>query len=66
MLTILGVLCVLVGPSLGTIAAAGSNAALEVGGVLILLAGYVMIAIGLVMIVLAARRARGHEGPNKT
>lgn len=66
MLTILGVICVLLGPSIGTIAAAGSNAILEVVGVLILLAGYVLIAVGLVMIVVAARRARGQEGPNKT
>jgi hypothetical protein len=66
MLTILGVLCVLVGPSVGTIAAAASNAVLEIVGVLILLVGYLTIAIGVVMIVAAARRARGQEGPNKT
>jgi hypothetical protein len=65
LLTILGVLCVLVGPSISTIAA-GSNAILEVVGVLILLAGYLIIAIGLVMIVVAARRARDQAGPNKT
>jgi hypothetical protein len=65
MLTIFGVLCVLVGPSISTIAA-GSNAILEVVGVLILLAGYLIIAIGLVMIVVAARRARDQAGPNKT
>lgn len=65
MLTILGVLCVLVGPSISTIAA-GSNAAMEVVGVVILLAGYFIIAVGLVMVVVAARRARSQEGPNKT
>ncbi|HEY8864723.1 MAG TPA: hypothetical protein VIO37_11210 [Candidatus Dormibacteraeota bacterium] len=60
MLTILGVICVLVGPSISTIAA-DSNAALEVVGVVILLAGYIIIAFGLVMVVVAARR-----GPKKT
>ncbi len=66
MLTILGVLCVLVGPTISTIAATGSNAILEVVGVLILLAGYLIIAFGLVMIVVAARRARDQAGPNKS
>jgi hypothetical protein len=65
-LTILGVLCVLVGPTISTIAAAGSNAILEVVCVLILLAGYLIIAFGLVMIVVAARRARDQAGPNKS
>jgi hypothetical protein len=65
MLTILGVICVLVGPTLGTIVA-GSSAALEVLAVAILLAGYIIIAVGLVMIVVAARKARGQEGSNKT
>ena len=64
MLTILGVICVLVGPSLGTIVA-GGNPMLEVVAVAILLAGYILIAIGLVMIVAASRRARSQEGSKK-
>jgi uncharacterized membrane protein len=65
MLAILGVICVLVGPSISTVAA-GSNAAMEVVGVAILLAGYLIIALGIVMIVVAAQRARSDSGPNKT
>ena len=65
MLAILGVLCVLVGPSISTIAA-GSNAAVEVVGVAILLAGYLIIAVGIVMIVAAAQRAGSNAGGNKT
>jgi hypothetical protein len=65
MLTILGVICVLVGPSMGTIVA-GANAFLEVLAVAILLAGYLLIALGIVMIVTSSRRARGPEGSNKT
>jgi hypothetical protein len=65
MVTILGVICVLVGPSISTIAA-GPSAALEVAGVAILLAGYLLMALGLVMIVVAVQRSRSDSGPNKT
>jgi hypothetical protein len=64
MVAILGVICILVGPTIGTIA--GSNATLAAVGGVILLAGYIIIAVGLVMIVLAVRRARRQAGPNKT
>lgn len=65
MVAILGAICVLVGPSISTIAA-DSNAALEIVGVAILLAGYLLIAVGVVMIVVAAQRARSDSGPKKT
>lgn len=65
MVAILGAICVLVGPSISTIAA-DSNAALEIVGVAILLAGYLVIAVGVVMIVVAAQRARSDSGPKKT
>jgi hypothetical protein len=65
MVAILGTICVLVGPSISTIAA-GSSAALEIAGVAILLAGYLIIALGIVMIVVAVQRARGDSGPNKS
>ena len=65
MVTILGVLGVLVGPSISTIAT-DSNAAVEIVGVAILLAGYITIALGIVMIITASRRARGQPGPDKT
>jgi hypothetical protein len=65
MVAILGAICVLVGPTISTIAA-DSNAALEILGVAILLAGYLVIAVGVVMIVVAAQRARSDSGPNKT
>jgi hypothetical protein len=64
MLTILGVIFVLVGPSIGTIGE--GNAKVEVAGVAILLTGYLIIAVGIVMIVVATQRARGDSGPNKT
>jgi hypothetical protein len=59
-LTILGLICVLAGPSISTIAA-DSNPPLEIAGVVILLAGYIVIAFGIVKIVVAAR-----SGPKKT
>jgi hypothetical protein len=65
MVAILGAICVVVGPSISTIAA-DSNAALEIVGVAILLAGYLVIAVGVVMIVVAAQRARSYSGPKKT
>jgi hypothetical protein len=65
MVAILGAICVVVGPSISTIAA-DSNAALEIVGVAILLAGYLVIAVGVVMIVVAAQRARSDSGPKKT
>ena len=65
MVTILGVLGVLVGPSISTIAT-DSNAALEIVGVAILLAGYIIIALGIVMMLTASRRARSQPGPDKT
>jgi hypothetical protein len=65
LLAILGAICVLVGPSISTLAA-DSNAAVEIVGVAILLAGYLVIAVGVVMIVVAAQRARGDSGPKKT
>jgi hypothetical protein len=65
MVAILGAICVLVGPSISTVAA-GSNAALEVVGVAIMLAGYLIIAVGIVMVVVAAQRARSDSRPNKT
>ncbi len=64
MVAILGVICILVGPTIGTIA--GSNAMLAAVGGVILLAGYILIAVGLVMIVLAMRRARRQAGRDKT
>jgi hypothetical protein len=66
MVAILGVICVLVGPSISTLAAGSNVAALEVVGVSILLAGYLIIAVGIVMIVVAAQRARSDSGPKKT
>ena len=66
MVAILGAICVLAGPSIGTIGAADSNAALEIAGAAILLAGYLIIAVGIVMIVVAVQRARSDSGPNKT
>lgn len=65
MVAILGAICVLVGPSISTVAA-DSNAAVEIVGVAILLAGYLVIAVGIVMIVVAAQRARSDSGPKKT
>ncbi len=65
MVTLLGVLGVLVGPSISTIAT-DSNPALEIVGVAILLAGYIIIALGIVMILTASRRARSQPGPDKT
>lgn len=65
MVAILGAICVLVGPSISPVAA-DSNAALEIVGVAILLAGYLIIAVGVVMIVVAAQRARSDSGSNKT
>jgi hypothetical protein len=65
MVAILGVICVLVGPSISAVAA-GSNATLEVVGVAILLAGYLIMAVGIVMIVVAVQRGRSDSGPNKT
>ena len=65
MVAILGAICVLVGPSISTIAT-DSNSALEIVGVAILLAGYLIIAVGVVMIVVAAQRARSDSGPKKT
>ena len=56
MLTLLGVICVLVGPSIGTISAAASNAVLEIVGVLILLAGYHTITLWTNDVLVAARR----------
>jgi putative Mn2+ efflux pump MntP len=65
MVAILGAICVLVGPSIGTIAT-DANPALEIAGAAILLAGYLIIAVGIVMIVVALQRARSDSGPNKT
>jgi hypothetical protein len=65
MVALLGAICVLVGPSIGTIAT-DSNPALEIVGAAILLAGYLIIAVGIVMIVVAVQRARSDSGPNKT
>ena len=62
---VLGAICVLVGPSISTVAT-DSNAALEIVGVAILLAGYLIIAVGIVMIVVAVQRARSDSGPKKT
>jgi hypothetical protein len=66
MVAILGAICVLVGPSVGTVAAADSNAPLEIAGVAILLAGYLIIAVGIVMIVVAVQRARNESGAKKS
>ncbi|GAC1480807.1 MAG: hypothetical protein PVSMB9_05750 [Candidatus Dormibacteria bacterium] len=63
LVAILGAICVLVGPSVGTIAA--GNAGMEVAGVAILLAGYLLMALGIVMIVVAIQRARSDSGPTK-
>jgi len=65
MVAILGAICVLVGPSISTVAA-DSNPALEIVGVAILLAGYIIIAVGIVMVVVASQRARSDSGPKKT
>ena len=65
MVAILGAMCVLVGPSISTIAT-DANPALEIVGVAILLAGYLIIAVGIVMIVVAVQRARSDSGPKKT
>lgn len=65
MVAILGAIGVLVGPSIGTLAT-DSNPALEIVGVAILLAGYLIIAVGVVMIVVAAQRARSDSGQKKT
>lgn len=65
MVAILGAICVLVGPSIGTVAT-DSNPALEIVGVAILLAGYLIIAVGIVMIVVAVQRARSDSGPKET
>jgi hypothetical protein len=65
MVAILGAICVLVGPSISTIAT-DANPALEIVGVAILLAGYLIIAVGIVMIVVAVQRARGDSGQKKT
>jgi putative Mn2+ efflux pump MntP len=65
MVAILGAICVLVGPSIGTVAG-DSNPALEIAGVAILLAGYLIIAVGIVMIVVAVQRARSDSGSKKT
>ena len=65
MVAILGAICVLVGPSISTLAG-DSNAALEVVGVAIFLAGYLIIAVGIVMIVVAVQRASTDSGTNKT
>ena len=64
MVAILGVICVLVGPTVSTIA--GGHGTLSDLGGWILLAGYIIIAAGLVMILLAARRSRRDTGSNKT
>ena len=64
MVVILGIICVLLGPTISTIA--GGNGTLAGVGGATLLAGYIIIAIGLVMILLAARRARRQAGSNKT
>jgi hypothetical protein len=65
MVAILGAICVLVGPSISTVAT-DANPALEIVGVAILLAGYLIIAVGIVMIVVAVQRARSDSGPKKT
>ena len=65
MVAILGAICVLVGPSISTIAT-DANPALEITGVAILLAGYLIIAVGIVMIVVAVQRARSDSGRKKT
>jgi hypothetical protein len=65
MVAILGAICVLVGPSISTVAT-DSNPALEIVGVAILLAGYLIIAVGIVMIVVAVQRARSESGPKKS
>jgi len=65
MVAILGAICVRVGPSIST-GAADSKTALEIVGVAILLAGYIIIAVGIVMVVVAAQRARSDLGPKKT
>jgi hypothetical protein len=65
MVAILGAICVLVGPSISTIAT-DANPALEIVGVAILLAGYLIIAVGIVMIVVAVQRARSDSGPKQT
>jgi hypothetical protein len=63
MVAILGVICVLVGPTISTIA--GGNGTLAAVGGAILLAGYILIAVCLVMILVAARRASRGTGSNK-
>jgi hypothetical protein len=65
MVAILGAICVLVGPSISTVAT-DANPALEIVGVAILLAGYLIIAVGIVMIVVAVQRARSDSEPKKT
>jgi hypothetical protein len=65
MVAILGAICVLVGPSISTVAT-DTNPALEIVGVAILLAGYLIIAVGIVMIVVAVQRARSDSEPKKT
>ena len=65
LVAILGAICVLVGPSVSTVAG-DSKPALEIAGVAILLAGYLIIALGIVMIVVAVQRARSDSGSKKT